>query len=202
MQMLKNLFGSGKKYYLELDESEKPDVVKAASKAADTVKEKATELAQSKPVQQAVETVSEVSTTVASAAQEKLSDVLPGEEVAENKSVKTEQKSEQNKKTAKTAKKSAKAPAKTEQNGKVAAKEKTPEAKTTPENSGASSFEPPFWVAAMYNNNGTTNSNGKVAQETFATDNLMPTITKYRRRPGGSLSKFKDMAKKAKTPRG
>lgn len=190
--MLKNLFGSGKKYYLELDESEQPDVVEAASKAADTVKEKATELAQSKPVKQAVETVSEVSTTVTTATQEKLSKVLPGEEVAENKPA-----------AAKTAKKLAKAQAKTEQNGKaVTAKEKTPKAKTTPKNSGASSFEPPFWVAAMYNNKGTTNSNGKVAEETFATDNLMPIVTKYRRRPGGSLSKFKDMAKQAKTPRG
>ncbi|MEM7594033.1 MAG: hypothetical protein AAF383_21415 [Cyanobacteria bacterium P01_A01_bin.83] len=189
--MLKNLFGSGKKYYLELDESEQPNVVEAASKAAETIKEKATELAESKPVQQAVETVSEVSTTVKTATQEKLSEVLPGEG-DENKPAE-----------AKTAKKPEKAPAKAEQNGKaVAAKEKTPKAQSTPQNSGASSFEPPFWVAAMYNNKGTNNSNGKVAEETFATDNLMPIVTKYRRRPGGSLSKFKDMAKKAKTPRG
>ncbi|MGF1542626.1 MAG: hypothetical protein ACFCU5_19640 [Pleurocapsa sp.] len=66
---------------------------------------------------------------------------------------------------------------------------------------GASSWEPPFWVKAMYNN---SSSNGKAtnSEQTFATDNLMPTITTSRRRPGPSLNKFKDMASKAKTPKG
>ncbi|MEM7761422.1 MAG: hypothetical protein AAF298_25320 [Cyanobacteria bacterium P01_A01_bin.40] len=187
MQMLKNMFGSDKKYYLELDESQKPDVVKAASKAAGVVKEKATELAQSQPVQQVVETVSEASSTVTTAAQENLAAVLPDQTPVESKSVKKS-------KSAKT---------KAKQNGKVAGVNETPQkAQPTLKNSGASSFDPPFWVAAMYNNNSPTNNNGIVAAETFATDNLMPTVTKYRRRPGGSLNKFKDMAKQAKTPKG
>ena len=87
-------------------------------------------------------------------------------------------------------------------NGK--ATESTPETESTPDstNTGASSYEPPFWVAAMYNtNNGAANNNGQVAEQTFATDNLMPTPTKFRRRPGGSLDKFKNMAKQAKTPK-
>lgn len=190
MQMLKNMFGSDKKYYLELEESQKSDVVKAASKAAGVVKEKATELAQSQPVQQVVETVSEASSTVTTAAQENLAAALPDETPVESKPV---NKNKSNK--------SAKAKAK--QNGKAAGVNETPQkAQPTLKNSGASSFDPPFWVAAMYNNNSSTNSNGMIAAETFATDNLMPTVTKYRRRPGGSLNKFKDMAKQAKTPKG
>ncbi len=57
----------------------------------------------------------------------------------------------------------------------------------------------------MYNNNNSSSSNksnGSRAEQTFATDNLMPTITNSRRRPGPSLNKFKEMASKAKTPRG
>ena len=70
------------------------------------------------------------------------------------------------------------------------------------ENAGASSFEPPFWVAAMNNTNNKA-ANGSVAAEgeTFAENNLLPVITKYRRRPGGSLKQFKEMAKNAKTPK-
>ena len=77
------------------------------------------------------------------------------------------------------------------------------QAKTTPAYSGASSWEEPFWVKAMYKNSG-NGSNGKTAtsEKTFATDYLMPTITKSRRRPGASLNKFKEMASKAKTPKG
>ena len=54
----------------------------------------------------------------------------------------------------------------------------------------------------MYNNSSATNSNSKLGEQTFATDNLMPVGTKYRRRPGGSLNQFKAMAKQAKTPKG
>ncbi|MGK7948807.1 MAG: hypothetical protein AB4368_08380 [Xenococcaceae cyanobacterium] len=63
---------------------------------------------------------------------------------------------------------------------------------------GASSWEQPFWVKAMYQNNGS--SNGKVEQEkTFATDYLLPTPSKSRRRPGPSLNKFKEMARQTKS---
>ncbi|MFM2314591.1 MAG: hypothetical protein RLZZ04_3867 [Cyanobacteriota bacterium] len=92
-------------------------------------------------------------------------------------------------------KKSPKAAAKAE----VAQKEVQP----TPKKSAAPSYEPPFWVAAMNNtnNNASSNGSGQGAEVTFASDNLMPTITKYRRLPGGSLAKFRAMAKTAKTPR-
>ncbi|MEY2858343.1 MAG: hypothetical protein RLZZ74_2656 [Cyanobacteriota bacterium] len=75
--------------------------------------------------------------------------------------------------------------------------------KATAKNSAASSYEPPFWVAAMNNtnNNGSSNGSGQGGEVTFASDNLMPTVSKYRRLPGGSLAKFRDMAKTAKTPR-
>ena len=75
--------------------------------------------------------------------------------------------------------------------------------KTAPVSSAASSWEEPFWVKAMYKNN-SNGSNGKAAasEQTFSTDYLMPTITKSRRRPGPSLNKFKDMASKARTPKG
>ncbi len=66
---------------------------------------------------------------------------------------------------------------------------------------GASSWEPPFWVKAMYNNNGSSNGKVEAGEKTFATDNLLPTPSTYRRRPGPSLNKFKDMARQAKTPR-
>ena len=56
----------------------------------------------------------------------------------------------------------------------------------------------------MYNNNSSkeSNGNGRVAEQTFAPENLMPVATKFRRRPGGSLDKFKNMAKQANTPKG
>ena len=186
MQNLKNLFNSDKKYYLELGDVKDSQVVqnvtKAATEVADTVKEKAAEVAKSEPVKEAIEKAAEV----AESAQEQVASITTEEKPAEAKAVK------------------AKAKAKSKQNGKAA--KTTVEAqktKATPtKNSGASSFEPPFWVAAMYNNNGSTKSNGRVAEQTFATDNLMPTVTNYRRRPGSSLAKFKDMARKARTPKG
>lgn len=199
MQMLKKLFNSDSKYYLELDEIKESEVVqtavKTASKAADVVKEKASEVAQSQPVKEAVRATADV----AESAQEKLTSAIATEEKpGEVKSAKA--KPNQNEKTPK------KDPSTASQNGKgklTESAEETKETTPTSSNSGASSYDPPFWVAAMYNTNDSIkNSNGQVAEQTFATDNLMPIVTKYRRRPGGSLSKFRDMAKKAKTPRG
>ncbi len=193
MQMLKKLFNSDKKYYLELDEIKDSEIVqsavKTAEKAADVVKDKVSDIANSQPVQDAVKTATEA----ADVAQDKLASVVTTETpVKEN--------SQQNNKT------KTKANTKAKQNGKAAPGSATTskEKQTQPslKDSGASSFDPPFWVAAMYNNNASgTNSDGQMAGQTFATDNLMPTVTTYRRRPGGSLSKFKDMAKQAKTPR-
>ncbi|MEL6438520.1 MAG: hypothetical protein AAFQ80_04610 [Cyanobacteria bacterium J06621_8] len=89
-----------------------------------------------------------------------------------------------------------------QQNGAVAKSEAEKQQTTVSSpDSGASSFDPPFWVAAMYksSDDGDETTEVKTSSQTFATDNLMPTITKYRRRPGGSLNKFKTMAKESKT---
>ena len=80
----------------------------------------------------------------------------------------------------------------------------TPSPTPTPvSSSSTSSWEPPFWVKAMYNSSSSNGSNGKVegGEQTFATDNLLPTPSTFRRRPGPSLNKFKEMARQAKTPR-
>lgn len=204
MQMLKKIFSSDNKYYLELkDEVENSEVVqtavKTAEKTAEAVKEKAQAVAKSEPVQSAVKTAGEAVETAqdkvasAIATEEKPSEVKPAKQ-AEGKAKQ------------KGADKSTKAD-KAKQNGKAGApqaaeKEGQKEAKPTVENSGASSFDPPFWVAAMNNTNkNSANGNAQAVEQTFATDNLLPIANKYRRRPGGSLDKFKDMAKSAKTPK-
>lgn len=181
MQMLKKIFNSDNKYYLELDELKDSEVVqsalKTAEKAAEVVKEKAVEIAKSEPVQEVVKTAEEAVET----AQDKLESAI-ATQAKSTKATTTKGKASKNSKVAES----------------QAAKK---EVKTTPQN-GASSFEPPFWVAAMSKTNSTNNSNGQMAEATFAaSDNLMPITTKYRRRPGGSLAKFRAMAKTAKTPR-
>ena len=83
----------------------------------------------------------------------------------------------------------------------MATESQKPKQPASANNSGASSFEQPFWVAAMYKNNssqGTTTG----SEKTFAPGHLMPTVTTSRRRPGPSLNMFKDMANKARTPKG
>lgn len=185
MQMLKKIFNSNNKYYLELDELKDSEVVqtalKTAEKATEVVKEKAVEIAKSEPVQEVVKTAEEAVET----AQNKLESAIT-----------TQGKPAQTKSTKATI-----AKGKASKNSKVAESQAAKkEIKATPQN-GASSFDPPFWVAAMKNTN-STNSNGQMAEATFAaSDNLMPITTKYRRRPGGSLAKFRAMAKTAKTPR-
>ncbi|MEN9518735.1 MAG: hypothetical protein RLZZ381_1323 [Cyanobacteriota bacterium] len=187
MQMLKKIFNSNNKYYLELDELKDSEVVKTAlktaEKATEVVKEKAVEIAKSEPVQEVVKTAGEAVDT----AQDKLESAIAENKPARVKSTKANI-----------------AKGKASNNSKVAKSQAVKqEVKAAPQNNGASSFEPPFWVAAMNNTNSTnSNSNGQMAEATFAaSDKLMPTTTKYRRRPGGSLAKFRDMAKTAKTPR-
>lgn len=177
MQMLKKIFKSDKKYYLELEDSDVPQAVQQAvktaekvvdkvqdqaGKVADAVQDQAAALIESQPAPKAITTAQEV--------------------------VKTLEKPTATKKAqGKSVKKAASQP-------KVA---------TPAKNSGASSFDPPFWVAAMYKNNtNQTNSDGTKAEQTFAPDNLMPTVTKYRRTAGPSLNKFKDMARQTKNFRG
>ena len=189
MQMLKKIFSSENKYYLELkEEIEDSEVVqtavKTAEKTAEVVKEKAQEVAKSEPVQSAVKKAEEVA------------------EIAQDK-VKTAIATDEKPDKAEVAKSAPKAKSKAKSNGAASkAKSDKQESKPAPANSGASSFDPPFWVAAMNNTNkNKTNGNGQVAEQTFAPENLLPIVTKYRRRPGGSLDKFKDMAKSAKTPK-
>jgi hypothetical protein len=175
MQLLKKIFNSDSKYHLVLDETEDTEAVQApvktAKKAAKVVKEKTAAVKT-----EVASKTSDTAKVVAANAQKNGATVI-----ADN------QKSSQ--------KKSSKATAK----GQVAEKAVQPTAKK----SAASSYEPPFWVAAMNNTNknGASNGSGQGEEMTFASDNLMPTITKYRRTPGGSLAKFRAMAKTAKTPR-
>ena len=216
MQMLKNLFKSKDKYYLELD-----DAVETAKKVGNVVQDKAADALESKPVQQAVETVKDA----AEVAQDKLQSAVGTDVKTEAKSAaksaknkvekvadnaKAEAKSAKNKveKVADDAKSEAKSAAnsakKTVKGKKSTAKSngKSPAKAKSSQNGGASSYDPPFWVAAMYKKSSGVNSDGSQAQQTFATDNLMPVMSKSRRRPGPSLNKFKDMANKAKTPKG
>ena len=206
MQMLKKLFSSDNKYYLELkEEIEDSEVVqtaiKTAEKTAEVVKEKAQEVAESKPVQSAVNTASEV----IDVAQDKVASAIAKEKLGEREAKATEAKDKgKSDKAVKNDKAAVKGSKQTTKNNQAANQNGKQEgtAKTAAEKAGASSFDPPFWVAAMNNtNNKPVNGNGAVAKETFAENNLMPIATKYRRRPGGSLDKFKDMAKSAKTPR-
>lgn len=175
MQMLKNIFNSDKKYYLELDEKNVPQsvkqAVKTAEKVADVVQDKA---------EQVVETVQDKAETAtqseASPQTAKVADAKPQTSAKQKASKKNVQKS---------------------------AGESEQVTQSTPQNAGASSYEPPFWVAAMYkNSNSKVNKDGTPAESTFATDNLMPVVTKYRRTPGPSLNKFKDMARKSKAFKG
>ena len=202
MQMLKKLFNSDSKYYLELkDEVQDSEVVqtaiKTAEKTAEVVKEKAKEVAKSEPVQSAVKTASEVIDT----AQDKVVSATATEEKPGKQPVEVKAKEEKPGK-AKAVKEAEPAAKDKRATATKDSKQEARPAKSAAENAGASSFDPPFWVAAMNNtNNKAANGNGAVAEEVFAENNLMPVNTKYRRRPGGSLDKFKDMAKSAKTPR-
>lgn len=86
-------------------------------------------------------------------------------------------------------------------NNKKKSTEDTPTTSTTP-SGGASSWEQPFWVKVMYQNNSSSNGKVEKAEKTFSTDYLLPTPSKSRRRPGPSLNKFKEMARQTKpTPR-
>lgn len=154
--MLKKMFSSDGKYYLELDDVQE--------KAINTATEASTEA--SNKTDKVVEQV------------ETPKQELPTEVPV----VKPEQKTEASKVESKV--------------------KQTPVATT----SKAVSSEQPFWVAAMYSNNNSDSNNSSdndtsSSEQTFATDNLMPTLTKFRRRPGPSLNQFRDMAKQARIRR-
>lgn len=180
MQMLKKMFKSDDKYYLELD-SVQEKAIDAATKANNATQAKVKAVAKSEPVKETSKKVSEAANQVST----KITDAVP-EQLQPETTPTT--------KAAKTKKKSTNKSSKAGANGK-----KAPIAK----NSGVSSYDPPFWVAAMSSNNGSTGNESSTgsAEQTFATDNLMPTITKFRRSPGPSLNQFREMAKNARIRR-
>jgi hypothetical protein len=201
MSLIKKLFGSkGEKFYLELEET--------ATEAAEQAKKQINKVTEAQPIQNAAQTATELVQEAKKQA-DRVTETKPVEKAAATaKKVARKSKKQADRvtetkpveKAATTAKKvveDKKQPVKSTNSSK-----QTPDKPTTVANNGASSWEQPFWVKAMYNNNNSSNGKAASSQETFATDNLMPTVTKYRRRPGPSLTKFKDMASKAKTPRG
>ena len=75
-------------------------------------------------------------------------------------------------------------------------------AKTTRVATKTVAWEPPFWVKAM--ENAKVPSNGGAAGiegENFSTKYLVPNGKMPRRRPGGSLDPFRNMARTVKLPR-
>jgi hypothetical protein len=211
MSLIKKLFGSkGEKFYLELEET--------ATEAAEQAKKQINKVTEAQPIQNATKTATEL-VQEAKKQVDKVTETQPVENAAKTaKKVARKSKKQVDRVTKTQPVENAAATAKkvvedTKQQVKsTAPTKKTPAKKSqttkpdqqpaTVANNGASSWEQPFWIKAMYNNNNSSNGKAASSQETFATDNLMPTVTKYRRRPGPSLTKFKDMASKAKTPRG
>ncbi|BAZ46632.1 hypothetical protein NIES4102_36680 [Chondrocystis sp. NIES-4102] len=214
MQMLKKLFKSKDKYYLELDEIKDSQVVKAvvntAKDVVEVVQETTADIVESKPVQEAIKTAKEAAADIADSkpVQEAVKNAKGAvADIADSKPV------QEAVKTAKGATDVAQTKlqitsqevkgkkGKAKKKGKQVAEkvQEVAETKTsnTPQN-GASSYDPPFWVAAMYKNNNEENAILGKVEKTFATDNLMPIITQYRRRPGPSLNKYKNMAKESR----
>jgi hypothetical protein len=177
--MLNKLLNFGKKsngYYLELDENKESTNGKVA--------------AVTKAVEQKLASAKEVVEDTAQSVKEVVED-----KVAATKEV-VEEKTESVKKAATTKTKSKATKKGTKNNNKET---KVEAVKTNTANSGASSWEQPFWVKAMYQNNSNGNGKANNAEATFATDYLLTNGNTSRRRPGPSLNKFKAMANKAKT---
>jgi hypothetical protein len=86
------------------------------------------------------------------------------------------------------------ATAKKATNKKGKSKAENAPAATAPEK--APEYEPPFWVKAM--NANTSNKKAPESVESFASNYLMPTPNRSRRRPGPSLNPFMDMARQVK----
>lgn len=58
----------------------------------------------------------------------------------------------------------------------------------------------PAWVQLLYKNNQDSQETSSEASGTFADKYLLPTPSNSRRRPGGSMSKYMDMASQVKSP--
>ena len=194
MHMLRKLLRFGKKeFYLELDEDS--SVVEKVEAVATKVKEETKQV-----LKEAQQFVEESKPGVASTANQVKSEVKQFV-----KEVKPESTNETNNKKAatKTAIKSKKESAKNknqEPPQKVAAKNKNqePPQKVAPVSPtvDTSYSDEPFWVKLMYKNSEQQAAENK-AEKTFATDYLI-SKPQSRRRPGGSLDKFKTMARETK----
>ena len=185
--MLKKLLNFTKKneFFLELDEDE--DLLDKAKAVATKAKEKTAQI-----VEEVKETVAESSTVekatsetkeIAQKAQAKANEAAS--QLTKDSSKKLEKEA-----SAKDSKKLEK-----EASAKDSKKPEKEEAATAPVDTSYS--EEPFWVKLMYKTSGQQEAEEK-AEKTFATDYLI-TKPKSRRRPGGSLDKFKTMASQTKT---
>lgn len=134
------------------------------------------------------EVAAETATEVATEAPTEVTEVIESAPVPEAEA-KPEPKSTKTKGSKKRAKAKSKVTAKPPSEKKTAA----------PAYSGASSWEQPFWVKAMYNSSGSNTGNGTSteSEKTFATDYLL-VQSSSRRRPGPSIDKFKNMVGKKK----
>ena len=173
--MLKKLLNFTKKneFFLELDEDE--DLLDKAKAVATKAKEKTAQI-----VEEVKETVAESSTVEKATSETK--------EIAQKAQAKANEAASQlTKDSSKKLEKEASA--------KDSKKPEKEEAATAPVDTSYS--EEPFWVKLMYKTSGQQEAEEK-AEKTFATDYLI-TKPKSRRRPGGSLDKFKTMASQTKT---
>lgn len=77
-------------------------------------------------------------------------------------------------------------------------KGKTIKTETAPKPASDTQWDQPEWVKVMYKN---TTVEASSQPKSFASENMLPTPTTSRRRPGPSLNKFMDMARQVKTSR-
>ncbi len=168
-QLGQNVKKSKNGFFLELDENQDTQAVSSEPVAAKAVEQKQPESANGKVVE---------SKQPESANGKVVESKQP--ESANGKAVESK-KSKVASKTKKTAKKTS--------------------VKATPASPQVPTWEPPAWVKAMENTKTKIKQeeNGESKPEmTFATQYLMPTPNKSRRRPGGSLSMYMDMARQVK----
>ena len=174
--MLEKLFNIGKKekFRLELDESEIANKVEAV---ATQVKPETKQV-----VKEAKQVVEEAKPAIASKVENIKSEVT---QVIEDVTSEDSQTAPEAKKG--SAKKASTKQKKKDSSSKVA---------SSPQVIDTSYSEEPFWVKLMYKTNEQQVAEQK-AEEGFATKYLI-SKPKPRRRPGGSVDKFKDMARQTK----
>ena len=162
------------KFFLEIKENTE-EVAERVGSVATKVKEEAQQLVEdSKPaIESAVKDIKSETKDKAQKVRSSVVDSTPDSEREEDK------------------KELAKSSLATVENQKSDSKESTKSQATSAPSRDTSYSDEPFWVKLMYENKEQTAQN---AEKTFATDNLI-SRPKARRRPGGSLDKFKEMAR-------